>query len=138
MKDWTGKLYVLEMEGLERFQDAIGSNNLIGWVEIVRGRRPQRRHLRKLFGTPNPRWPDYFQIAVEVEVERVARTCSGNPLSSSSIDTLLCFLSGFAALPSLRRVELLDVRYGSISSIGFGTKSGRWLSGRKAPAVDFG
>lgn len=77
MTDWTGKPYVLEMRGIERFHVAIESPNLIGWLEIIRGKRPQRRLLRRLFGKPNPRWPDSFQIAVEEEAERVSRIHSG-------------------------------------------------------------
>jgi hypothetical protein len=77
MTDWTGKPYVLEMSGVERFHVAVESPNLIGWLEIIQGNRPQRKLLRRLYGKPNPRWPDYFQIAVEEEVERVRRIQSG-------------------------------------------------------------
>lgn len=77
MTDWTGKLYVLEMRGVERFHVGVESNNLIGWLEVVQGKRFQRRFLRKLFGTPNPKWPGYFQIAVEEEAERVRRIHNG-------------------------------------------------------------
>jgi hypothetical protein len=77
MTDWTGKHYVLEMLGVERFHVAVESSNLIGWLEITQGKRPQRRLLRRLFGTPNPRWPDSFQAAVEEEAERVRRIRSG-------------------------------------------------------------
>ncbi|MFA4893100.1 hypothetical protein [Brevundimonas sp.] len=77
MTDWTGKPYVLEMRGVERFHVAVESNNLIGWLEIIQGKRPRKRLLRRLFGTPNPRWPDYFQSEVEDEAERADRIVSG-------------------------------------------------------------
>lgn len=77
MTDWTGKPYVLEMRGVERFHVAVESPNLIGWLEIIRGKRPQRRLLRRLFGKPNPRWPDLFQLAIDDEAERVSRIRSG-------------------------------------------------------------
>lgn len=75
--DWTGKLYVLEMREVERFKVAVESANLIGWLKIIQGKRPQKKLLRKLFGTPNPRWPDTFRFAVEDEAERVDRIRSG-------------------------------------------------------------
>lgn len=77
MTDWTGKLYVLEMREVERFKVAVESANLIGRLEIVQGRRPQKKLLRKLFGTPNPRWPDSFQFEAEDEAERINRIRSG-------------------------------------------------------------
>lgn len=77
MIDCTGKLYVLEMRAVERFHVAVESNNLIGRLEIIQGKRPQMRLLRKLFGAPNPRYPDYFQIEVEDEAERANRVDRG-------------------------------------------------------------
>lgn len=77
MTDWTEKPYVLEMLGVERFHVAVESNNLIGWLEIIQGKRPRNRLLRRLFGTPNSRWPDHFQIEVEDEAERASRIVRG-------------------------------------------------------------
>ena len=77
MTDWTGKLYVLEMTGVERFHVAVSSANLIGWLEIVRGRRPNRRLLRKLFGTPDPRHAEFYELEREDEDKRLDQVRTG-------------------------------------------------------------
>ena len=102
MTDWTGKLYVLEMREVERFHVAVESNNLIGWLEIIQGKRPQKRLLRKLFGTPNPRWPDYFQIAVEDEAERANRIHRGEAALVVLHGNFTVFFVGLCGSAALR------------------------------------
>lgn len=102
MTDWTGKPYVLEMRGVERFHVTVESNNLIGWLEIVQGKRPRKRLLRRLFGTPNPRWPDYYQIKIEDEVERANRVLRGDAALVTLHGNFTVFFVGLCGSAILR------------------------------------
>src|SRR5688500_12675075 len=71
MTDWTGKPYVLQMSGVEMFHVAVQSQNLIGWLDIIRGKRPNKRFIRRLFGTPDSRFSqETFEEELADERER--------------------------------------------------------------------
>lgn len=104
MSDWTGKRYVLEMSGVERFHvGGVSSDNLIGWLEIVRGRRPNRRMLRRLFGTPDPQHVEVYEAEREDEDERADRVRSGDATLVVLHGNFTVFFVGFCASVILRR-----------------------------------
>lgn len=103
MTDWTGKPYVLQMSGVEEFRVSVGSRNLIGWLDIIQGKRPHKRFLRRLFGTPNPRFDqEVFQGEMADEMERSDRVRRSEAALVVLHGNFTVFFVGLCASASLR------------------------------------